>query len=72
MFGRSEQIVSRYGKSVLAASSVVALIFFGAIAARAQYRFDQWTADDGLPQNSDFSILQTGDGRDSIASIANN
>ena len=33
-----------------------------AVAAQAQYRFDSWTTDDGLPQNSVFSILQTGDG----------
>lgn len=30
--------------------------------AMAQYRFDQWTADDGLPQNSVYGIVQTGDG----------
>jgi signal transduction histidine kinase/ligand-binding sensor domain-containing protein len=28
----------------------------------AQYRFDQWTANDGLPQNSVFGIVQTRDG----------
>ncbi|MBA3322442.1 MAG: hypothetical protein H0T45_13495, partial [Pyrinomonadaceae bacterium] len=28
----------------------------------AQYRFDSWTTDDGLPQNSVFTILQTRDG----------
>jgi signal transduction histidine kinase/ligand-binding sensor domain-containing protein len=28
----------------------------------AQYRFDQWTADNGLPQNSIFGIVQTQDG----------
>lgn len=27
-----------------------------------QYRFDSWTTDEGLPQNSVFSILQTSDG----------
>jgi ligand-binding sensor domain-containing protein/signal transduction histidine kinase len=31
-------------------------------AARAQYRFDSWTTDSGLPQNSVNSILQTSDG----------
>ncbi len=31
-------------------------------AARAQYRVDQWTADDGLPQNSVYGIVQTKDG----------
>ncbi len=30
--------------------------------ATAQYRFDHWTADDGLPQNSVYGIVQTGDG----------
>ena len=28
----------------------------------AQYRFDSWTTDNGLPQNSVFSIQQTSDG----------
>ena len=31
-------------------------------AAAAQYRIDQWTADDGLPQNSVNGIVQTRDG----------
>ena len=31
-------------------------------AARAQYRFDSWTTDNGLPQASVNSILQTRDG----------
>jgi hypothetical protein len=31
-------------------------------AAKAQYRIDQWTADDGLPQNSVYGIVQTKDG----------
>ncbi|HVE56233.1 MAG TPA: two-component regulator propeller domain-containing protein [Pyrinomonadaceae bacterium] len=31
-------------------------------AVRAQYRIDQWTADDGLPQNSVYGIVQTKDG----------
>ena len=30
--------------------------------ARAQYRFDQWTADTGLPQNSIYDIHQARDG----------
>ncbi len=32
------------------------------IGAFAQYRFDLWTTDNGLPQNSIYSILQTRDG----------
>ncbi len=35
---------------------------FGFVEAAAQYRFDHWTADDGLPQNSVFGIVQTRDG----------
>ncbi len=31
-------------------------------AVDAQYRIDQWTADDGLPQNSVYGIVQTRDG----------
>src|ERR1041384_1849802 len=30
--------------------------------ARAQYRFDHWTADNGLPQNSVRDMVQTRDG----------
>lgn len=37
-------------------------LFVPLIAARAQYRFDSWTTDDGLPQNSVLSITQTRDG----------
>ncbi len=33
-----------------------------AAPARAQYRFDHWTTDNGLPQNSVRDILQTRDG----------
>jgi len=34
----------------------------GITAANGQYRIDQWTADDGLPQNSVYGIVQTGYG----------
>ncbi|HEX7318345.1 MAG TPA: two-component regulator propeller domain-containing protein [Pyrinomonadaceae bacterium] len=34
----------------------------GTTTATAQYRFESWTADEGLPQNSVRSILQTRDG----------
>ncbi len=37
------------------------LLFAGGGAA-AQYRFDQWTADNGLPLNSVTSIAPTADG----------
>nr|MDQ3373619.1 hypothetical protein [Acidobacteriota bacterium] len=35
---------------------------FQFITAHAQYRFDSWTTDEGLPQNSVYSITQTSDG----------
>jgi len=38
------------------------LFFFSGQAAYAQYRFDHWTADNGLPQNSVRDIVQTRDG----------
>ncbi|CAN5375272.1 hypothetical protein BH20ACI1_BH20ACI1_30850 [soil metagenome] len=43
------------------AASVI-LLWCLTITAKAQYRFDSWTTDSGLPQNSVFSILQTADG----------
>lgn len=30
--------------------------------AKAQYRFDTWNTDNGLPNNSVFAVLQTRDG----------
>ena len=39
----------------------ILILSFGSAAA-AQYRFDSWTTDNGLPQNSVASILQTRDG----------
>jgi signal transduction histidine kinase/ligand-binding sensor domain-containing protein len=37
-------------------------LWFCTTAAHAQYRFDHWTTDNGLPQNSVRDILQTRDG----------
>jgi signal transduction histidine kinase/ligand-binding sensor domain-containing protein len=37
-------------------------LLFGGQSAHAQYRFDHWTADNGLPQNSVRDIVQTQDG----------
>ena len=41
---------------------VVFWLFLPLISVAAQYRFDSWTADNGLPQNSVYSIVQTPDG----------
>lgn len=41
---------------------LVIFLSLGIVEAAAQYRFDSWTADKGLPQNSVFSITQTPDG----------
>ena len=43
-----------------AACAIVCSLF--APGAIAQYRFDSWTTDNGLPENSVNSIVQTGDG----------
>src|SRR6185369_592431 len=49
--------------SVIARLSVFSLLISDWLPiARAQYRFDSWTAEDGLPQNSIRSIIQTRDG----------
>ncbi len=37
-------------------------LFFTGGGAAAHYRFDQWTADNGLPQNSVTAVAQTSDG----------
>src|SRR6187455_1627317 len=45
------------------ASLILAITFvLNTTYVHAQYRFDHWTADDGLPQNSVYAILQTRDG----------
>jgi signal transduction histidine kinase/ligand-binding sensor domain-containing protein len=51
-------------------TAVRSLAYFSALlvlnlyptGVRAQYRFDHWTADNGLPQNSVYGIVQTRDG----------
>jgi signal transduction histidine kinase/ligand-binding sensor domain-containing protein len=40
----------------------LAFICFASTGALAQYRFDSWTTDNGLPQNSVYAITQTRDG----------
>ena len=49
---------------VLITSSIVGLIALGLFPAKglAQYRFDKWSTDEGLPQNTVSAILQTRDG----------
>ncbi|MEW6210686.1 MAG: two-component regulator propeller domain-containing protein [Acidobacteriota bacterium] len=45
--------------------SALAMVWFALMfpsVSSAQYRFDVWTTDNGLPQNSVYSILQTRDG----------
>ncbi len=44
----------------IARLSLLSLFWFS--SATAQYRFDSWTTDNGLPQNSIYSIIQTRDG----------
>src|SRR5258707_8657855 len=52
----------RTAARVLACFSVLLALSFCTTTARAQYRFDHWTADNGLPQNSVRDIVQTRDG----------
>src|SRR5262245_54505150 len=42
--------------------SILLALSLWTTTARAQYRFDHWTADNGLPQNSVRDIVQTRDG----------
>jgi signal transduction histidine kinase/ligand-binding sensor domain-containing protein len=46
----------------LSSLSILSLILLGGATVTAQYRFESWTADDGLPQNSVRSVIQTRDG----------
>jgi ligand-binding sensor domain-containing protein len=46
----------------LSSLSILSLLVLGGATVTAQYRFESWTADDGLPQNSVRSITQTRDG----------
>src|SRR5215831_7130812 len=48
--------------AALALTFIVLLFLFASPIARGQYRFDSWTTDSGLPQNSVRAILQTRDG----------
>ncbi len=41
---------------------IALLLFCCADLSRAQYRFDLWSTDNGLPNNSLYSIIQTRDG----------
>ena len=46
----------------LTAMLLSVLFTLAAPSVYAQYRFDNWTTDNGLPQNSVYAILQTRDG----------
>ena len=50
-------------RRVLITTFISGLIILGGLSkGLAQYRFDNWTTDDGLPQNTVSAILQTRDG----------
>ena len=46
----------------IAFGCAVYVLLLACSAAQAQYRIDHWTADNGLPQNSVYGIVQTRDG----------
>lgn len=49
-------------KRALSIGCLLAICFWFCASVSAQYRFDSWTTDNGLPQGSINSILQTRDG----------
>lgn len=51
---------TRFYVLAIARLSLLSLFWFS--SAIAQYRFDSWTTDNGLPRNSITSIIQTRDG----------
>ena len=51
-------VVTNLSKKLL----LYACFCFVFTTAEAQYRLDRWTADDGLPQNSVYGIVQANDG----------
>ncbi len=50
------------GRTGLALTRICLLCLLVTAPASAQYRFDNWNTDNGLPHNSIFAILQTRDG----------
>src|SRR6266550_612745 len=59
-FSKPEQ--SSFVFALIATVVTVIVLLCAAAPTAAQYRFDHWTADNGLPQNSVREILQTQDG----------
>jgi ligand-binding sensor domain-containing protein len=49
-------------RALLRQSALLCLLAATAIAQYSPYRFDHWTTDDGLPQNTVTSVVQTRDG----------
>jgi ligand-binding sensor domain-containing protein len=49
-------------RALLRQSALLCLVVATAIAQYSPYRFDHWTTDDGLPQNTVTSVVQTRDG----------
>jgi ligand-binding sensor domain-containing protein len=49
-------------RKVFAITRLSLLSLFWFSSAIAQYRFDSWTTDNGLPRNAIYSIIQTRDG----------
>jgi ligand-binding sensor domain-containing protein/signal transduction histidine kinase len=63
IFQKVKQLVGKY-RTVLVLSSLCCLVvcFFSPAALATAFKFESWTSDKGLPQNSVYSILQTRDG----------
>lgn len=54
---------------LISGCKILFFLCFLPIVAAAQYRFDSWTTDKGLPQNSVYSIVHTRDGYIWLATV---
>ena len=55
-------LANRVPRRAAACLSALLALGVGTTSAAAQYRFDHWTTDNGLPQNSVRDVVQTRDG----------
>jgi signal transduction histidine kinase/ligand-binding sensor domain-containing protein len=58
----NDQFMRRSYRFVQLFLSVFGLLLFANLTISAQYRFDRWTTDEGLPQNSVNGVIQSREG----------
>ena len=66
---KNKFFVATHTKHIFMLNACLWICVFITSKASAQYKFDHWTADTGLPQNSVHDILQTRDGYIWIATL---